>query len=1573
MFEERKLEWMAPMAGGWGAGGGGGGGGGSSILTPDGLTTPQYAESFDVKAYKASGAGLIYYGKTSTSVGVTTLSTRTSGDAAKDHKFAVGQGVAVLRSGPACTLTAPDAAKMTVTNTGAAITFTVTDDANDIITSSAEMPAITADAVRVSNSGGALPTGLAAATTYYVRKQTVLGTTWTFHPTASDATNNLNKIAITGGSGTNTIVGYTEHNVTVTAHDGRGGYTAPSSAIQSFYWNPPAGWVAHYRRYKLHIPYGAVALSVHGRGTSSRKLLVHLDTVTPWRADAADAWSVDFTGIADSGGGVPQLTGVNSVPGHGIQAGDYVNIRATSSLDTEYNYQSLVASVGGSTITLSGAPAFTDTASGRVRLAHCAFDDMGDNPPLHATKWLPDVQYPTMAWGANRAYWEGQRCYDSSDRLWIVERAVGGRMSGSSAPSFTASETAKIVDNELVWVRDWTDVPVAEPAAAGNQVLLTTIATVPTTSTATLTDAATVDIGTNALIVSHNDALAMRNCVAAAKALGRPAQISIPAGKYKCILPKPLDTTYWSLTNPAFTVDSHFLLLSSGQTSVASPEISIVASKAAVVDVRMMQSGWIVEDFDSTFFKHPGNVNLIGVGLDNTLVQGGVWKWIPSFGGLTEFDNTSTSYGQSSNWIGYAPRIAGDYNASTTPTNVTIRDAVVHFPTIGSGLQGIISGIDGFRRGKMQWENCYLYYGGGDGDQTFLPWGDFSFVGGEIRNVRRLGSHGFYLGINNTGYRIANCRIIDVTKNAIQIRGQGSDTWAREIQIDGVTFINSGAVLVGDLTSSNRVHKVLISNCLGNSDLTIAETRNVSVSNSFFRNILVREDCKDVKIHGTHAEGWDFTSTTNEPYNYDIDVVDATALSYVKVANCDRISISKLRMLNPYVKSTNLNSGVYQWDAVSGVSNTYFCKNRATGFNPSISSPTGMLVRDVASVVATDLLSLNNSDGWYYGNTEIQTIAISGSPTTGSWTASFNGAGPSATIALAATAATVQATLRTLTGLSSCTVTQSGTGNNLTYTIAMTGFSGDPPQITSANTFDAGTITHATPNAYPGYDTVAVGINDSQHYDPDVNMAGTIWTITTGSTAGIILGAVVNNARFDNWDIKSTWTDQSALLLTSNPAALAINSMHFTKCDFIKTGLAASGTIYMVDFGGSAAQRFEDVRFNLCKFDLRNYSDVLRVPVRWTATNGGDLTFFRCDLKMFGHSCIFTNGVGNVNIIGCDVQDNVYSVTPATADTWTHVEANLTGDGTYHPVVLMLGAATTLPTTTPQVVANTQYWKKTSNLKLYATETNAINDASAIDVTAVSATQTPVLFRVLDAARLALASNFEFTGDLTYFNAYGDCRDNTWRGSKYATYAQIVANANNYQLIPLVSEHRLSTDASRTITGLDAPASGTFNRNVRTINVGTTDIVWAHEEVEEQTIAISGTPTGGSFTITHTGGTTASISHTTGTPASAAVVQAALRLVPGLGLVTVTQAGSGTDLTYTVKMKGFNSDPAQMTSTSSLTGGAPVITHATTVAYTSEWINRIISHTGADLTQAGGRTLDFEYDTIDQCWRTIGS
>lgn len=107
---------------------------------------------------------------------------------------------------------------------------------------------------------------------------------------------------------------------------------------------------------------------------------------------------------------------------------------------------------------------------------------------------------------------------------------------------------------------------------------------------------------------------------------------------------------------------------------------------------------------------------------------------------------------------------------------------------------------------------------------------------------------------------------------------------------------------------------------------------------------------------------------------------------------------------------------------------------------------------------------------------EVQAIAITGGPDTGTWTISWqNGSSKTQTtapLAYNATQAAVQAALRALEGLEEVTVESTGTTPNLTHSITFTGVAGNLNQVTVTNNTN-GTITPSTTsagsaNAYKG-------------------------------------------------------------------------------------------------------------------------------------------------------------------------------------------------------------------------------------------------------------------------------------------------------------------------------------------------------------------------------------------------------------------------------------------------------------------------------------------------------------------------
>jgi len=102
------------------------------------------------------------------------------------------------------------------------------------------------------------------------------------------------------------------------------------------------------------------------------------------------------------------------------------------------------------------------------------------------------------------------------------------------------------------------------------------------------------------------------------------------------------------------------------------------------------------------------------------------------------------------------------------------------------------------------------------------------------------------------------------------------------------------------------------------------------------------------------------------------------------------------------------------------------------------------------------------------------------------------------------------------------------------------------------------------------------------------------------------------------------------------------------------------------------------------------------------------------------------------------------------------------------------------------------------------------------------------------------------------------------------------------------------------------------------------------------TVAISGTPTGGTYNITIEGdGEIAAQTVTLAYNAAATAVQAALRALVGEGLnqTTVSATGSGANLTHTITFKGTREDITVTADVTNMTGGSPARTVTETTAF----------------------------------------
>lgn len=134
------------------------------------------------------------------------------------------------------------------------------------------------------------------------------------------------------------------------------------------------------------------------------------------------------------------------------------------------------------------------------------------------------------------------------------------------------------------------------------------------------------------------------------------------------------------------------------------------------------------------------------------------------------------------------------------------------------------------------------------------------------------------------------------------------------------------------------------------------------------------------------------------------------------------------------------------------------------------------------------------------------------------------------------------------------------------------------------------------------------------------------------------------------------------------------------------------------------------------------------------------------------------------------------------------------------------------------------------------------------------------------------------------------------------------------------------------------------------VSVGTIGTTLKMTDVEVQTVAISGTPTGGHYLLSWTNAdsevqTTSPLDYN----ATSASVQSALRQLTGLELITVAESGTTPNLTHTVTFTGQGGDQTLMTSTNNMTGGTPLIAHGQTSAGTAQ-------------VYYGGKAVEFDSD-----------
>lgn len=1468
--------------------------GGTPIETPDGLTAVSLLPEYPVTAYGASGSNTDYYATVVAATSTITLKD-SAGAAVSSHDFAVGQGLALMGGGSTCALPAPSLtvggqASSYAAAAGGSYTWTF-DDGTDVITIAFAAPFSTADPVRFTTST-TLPTGVSLATTYYLRK--ITDTTATVHATAADATNNVNIIALSAGSGTHSVVGYTEFNYTarVTASDGSA--SAASSAIQVFSWAMNTGNVNNYVRLRIHIPIGSRGVIVYGRGTSGRDPMMVLEA-RPVLASTIDVDYQGFTAAEGTAGDATKLV-LTVSSGHGIVANDILELNFTSSGDDAFDGQYVVASATSSTITMGAATwnAGMASGSGRSELAAVEIADYGDVLPLEPYKLMPNVENPNWDWAANRFFPRGAIVLDSvNNRLFRSYSYFGSGLTDADGtptePSWTAVANVELTDNEQRWRLDVPYIPMDDTTGASRGVLLTTVATVPSASTLTTAAAPGADISSNVLCVRHDDGVAAKACLTAMKAAGKGGVMKWPPGNYNIIFPVGPNAAYYENphgdTQPMYT----FLHLGDGQYDATYN----VDARGANIRVRQLVSTERIDAQTSTVTSVP-QYAFFAFASERNSILGGMWLWEPFTGGVTEHDTSgaysSTTFQWLTDWIG-----SGAASAGVRPNYTEILSSTFYAPTIYEA-SATTSDQPTLRHRKLTLRDNHWFYGGGDGNQTAHFEGDLLWDGGSITNERRLGSHGFYLGVLNENFQIKNLTFHGLRtsgKYTIQLRGANGDETIGDTIISGIQASYCNPILCGDTTTSNRIRNLIISDVNG-CGLNLSEIRKGTVSNCInMEDVSLLEDNVGLTMNNIQAKSFGF-APIDHLRDFEISNLKTRLLS---IGNVENGSIRGVTFTNPTNTHVSYVNGTYDW-AVSTSNSEYYLRNRATGGDPGIAAPstaTGFVMRGKLSwspdTDGPGVVGLLANDSWgYAGATEVQTIAVAGSA--GTYTVTYNGNTTSA-LAYNATSATVQTALQLLTGLGSVTVVESGTTPNLTHTVTMTSVVGNPPQMTSTPT-GMPAPTHATLVPWLGYNTYFIKSGDSAHLDPDELPFDSIETcLCSASLHGIVESGAHVDFTLD--DVKYRRTD-GRLISAFGGSPQVLQRTKYTNFDLFYSGQTVTSTCRVADFGTTEIQAYDSEFANwLIRQPGWLSNSATHTPIRMALSEDSTFTLRNVDTPQMTPNASSSGWVitGPCSLVDCDIQTNRsimdLAISGNTA-TFSGAESGTAQAGTTNTITLAAGASSiagryigrdirvtltdntvqtqtctayngstkvvtvagdwengAIPTITSTYVIDAAldlcdsdnvavvfncpgvistgvtegrvYWiKNTTSSAIYATLQNAIDLASAIDLTGADSTVVATFLGLADSARLA--ANDPFSSDNTVSNIVF-AKNNRLRGSEAWKYAQLVANTNNYQLMP-VRTHIFSTDASRNITGL---AGGWPGRDVLVVNGGGFDAV----------------------------------------------------------------------------------------------------------------------------------------------------
>lgn len=863
-----------------------------------------------------------------------------SADAAAND-YEVGHGLLLYFSGPAPTITAPQETVDGVTATygtkvGADPTWTF-DDATDVLTlSSTATPLATGDAVRLTTSGS-LPTGVDVDTDYFARRiggvAPTLATTISLHPTAEDAVANTNKIAITGGSGTHTIVGRTAHYCGVRASDGEGGFSAAYEIGPVYHWNyVNAGSPTYGVKWTAHLPIGSRGNVFYVGGASGRKLGTFMDGTGVRRDSPAFFNEVDDYSSAQTNGGLTRLNG----SGYTAQLNEIMEVKTRTGGD--YTGQYKVTDAGtASNFTLNVA--FSSSGTGLISRGQQDWIDFGAVNTLQAVKGMPAVE--NRRWGrmAGVTCPIGTNVVDlTNDRLWQVYDTTTANgtyfmnRSGTSNPSWSSATGANdvVADGTLQLKRAIHFVPLADTGGAVRRVLRSEVQS-RTSTTITLRDAAFADLETNTLALAHDDTMALRRTFAAMNAHGRSATLELSAGTLAIYPPKvgtvdPDGVAWWTAVG---TSNSQYALYVFGGGD-RTRDMGVIAHPGSTIRVRPFETKQRINDRTLT----NGQPTLFSLSCGRFRCASSRIIFHDWAGGISEHDDGTS----------YEAGLQGFTNLNTAAGYISCHD--IQF----DGLEfwghqfatwtGTSDGQKFFVSSKTLLRNCIIGFGGGDGNANFFQ-GDFESDNTRYIAHRYLSSHCLYGNVGKRWYRSRGDTFAGVTtsgKYAVHLYGESALTPVAEFVMSDAFFPTGGTALIGHSSTSNPIHNPQIVNCRG-ATISMAEVRNAQLAN-IIGDVVLNEDCRGVQI--TNLIG-DLTA------NVDRGVhglqVEGVACDYLWLSHLYGSRVSGVRWRNNAVENkVSLVNEQYAWVATGAGTNEYELRLRSTGGSPGIAQPARLLM-----------------------------------------------------------------------------------------------------------------------------------------------------------------------------------------------------------------------------------------------------------------------------------------------------------------------------------------------------------------------------------------------------------------------------------------------------------------------------------------------------------------------------------------------------------------------------------------------------------------------------------------------------